>query len=105
MRLPVRAVSSLKEEAPLRTKLFFLAFALVVLLPITQTSSAGRLPNRATAYVVIADAGPGMASNMRTAPRRAGQKSATNATRSSSTDYSLVGMMALARTFLMWMGL
>ena len=91
----------------MRTKLVFLAFALVVLLPIVQGNYAGRFPNRATASFAIAEAGPGYPANMKVAPRHGG--TAADPSRSTiATSGSAVfgtGMMALARSFMMWMGL
>jgi|SRR5262245_1178444 len=106
------AVSSLKEEPPLRTKLLVVAFAFVVFLPALQTGSTRTVPIRPTAYSVIAEAGPGAPSLLKRAPGQRQGNPDGNPARSHGGDSSFsaasgisMGVMALARSFLFWMGL
>ena len=104
--------SSLKEEPALRTKLLFLAFALVVILPVVQPTSVRRPINQGAAYLAMADCGPGQATtHAKMIPGQpcqrmpdSGRSHGTGASLSTSSAFS-VGVMALARSFLLWMGL
>jgi len=103
--------SSLKEEPPLRTKLLFLSFALVVILPVVQSGSIKTEPNNPGAYVVIAEAGPGLSTNMRRMPGQIGNPAGhPRGTYNAGSNLGMpsdlgLGVMTLARSFLMWMGL
>ena len=107
--------SSLKEEHPLRTRLFVLAFALVVILPVAQSNSNKWRSNQPAAYIAMADCGPGSPTghSSRTLPGQPGQKTPGgnpaqrqgNAASLPATSPFGLGVLALARSFLLWMGL
>jgi hypothetical protein len=97
----------------LRTKLFILAFALVVALPVVQSNYANGRMNQSSAYVAMADFGPGLPAG-RSAMKASGHagRSTSGEARSNSIGPAaatpsgfIMGLMALGRMVLIGMGL
>jgi hypothetical protein len=98
------AVSSLKEEAPLKTKLAFLAFLLVAILPLVQPNYRRGLANQSKTCFAIAEAGPTIPATLKVSPANRSRSSNNGSSVGIPSDL-VVGVMALARSVQMWMGL
>jgi hypothetical protein len=110
-RPPIRpSSSSLEEEPPLRTRLLFLAFALVVFLPLTQTNSGRKSISGPAPYLAVADAGPSRPTGLVDVPLSqtlpvSSTSPVGNSTGTTTTSGFTPPVVALAQSLLLWMGL